>query len=183
MRYLVQSWNFSMQLANWPLNKNPFFPQRLLYLKRAFEICIARYPFYLVRQSLKVASLVRSLRGWSPNSPNFLKNRWFSYSATSGPKNMARKQNPRILSICFWKKEMGSLVAIEKLLERAYKGTFHKWREVCTHFLKTQMKFKSYLGTLHKNLKLEKGQLKKLKIISGSTIDSGLSYHTTFRQL
>ena len=70
----------------------------------------------------------------------------------------------------FWKEE-GTLFAFEKFDDisivfwigsNAYKHTFQKWGEVLSHFLKTQMKFKS-LSTLHKNFKCEllKGQLKK----------------------
>jgi len=49
---------------------------------------------------------------------------------------------------------MGSLVAIEKLREHI--RTLYKNDKRFAHiFLKTQMKFKSYLRTLHKNLKHE----------------------------
>jgi len=64
----------------------------------------------------------------------------------------------------FLKIDMSSLFIFEKkdglssgFLKgpRAYEGSFQKQREVCMHFLKTQMKFKSYLLSLHKNLKQE----------------------------
>jgi len=39
------------------------------------------------------------------------------------------------------------------ITSRTYEYTFQKRGEVLLHFLKSQMKFKSYLRTLHKNFK------------------------------
>ena len=64
----------------------------------------------------------------------------------------------------FWEIGVDTLLSFEKLGElsigfwialRAYKYTFQKRGKACSHFLKTQMKFKSYLRTLHKNSKRE----------------------------
>jgi len=63
-----------------------------------------------------------------------------------------------------------------------------KWSQIADArtFLKTQMKFNGNLRTLHKNLKMNKilkGHFKKLRLISGGSIISGLFNHTTFNQL
>ena len=72
-------------------------------------------------------------------------------------------------------------------LEWLESNTLQKWVDVCVHAaLKNSNEIQKLNEQFIYNFKLEqniKGADKKLKLISGSTTNSGLSNHTTFRQI